>query len=57
MGERKYDEIKMANAFEQLWETETSYAHALIECLKKDIKELPIQAQGFIIQLRTPSKR
>lgn len=57
IGERPYDEMKIANAVEQIWETETSYAHALIESLKRDIKALPIKAQGFIIQLRTPQER
>lgn len=56
-GENKYDEIMMANAFEKIWETDALYAHALIESLKRDIEKLPIQSQGFIIQLQIPLER
>lgn len=43
-GEREFDEEKLANAFEEIWEVAPSYANALIESLQKHIQELPIEA-------------
>ena len=54
LGESTYDEEKLAHSFQKIWESDEPVAHALLECLKRDIEKLPIQAQGFIIQLRTP---
>jgi hypothetical protein len=56
IGERIYDEVKLANAFQEIWQTQTVYSDALIESLKRDIKKLPTQAQGFIIQLKTQQR-
>lgn len=53
LRESPYDEKKMTHAFQRIWEIDGSIADALIEGLKRDIEKLPIQIQGFIIQLRT----
>lgn len=52
--ERPYDETAMANAFEEIWEIDPSYANALIESLQNNIEELPQESQDFIIQLHSP---
>lgn len=52
--ERPYDEAKMANAFEEIWEIAPSYANALIESLQNNIDELPEKTRDFIIQLHSP---
>jgi hypothetical protein len=51
---RPYDEEKMANAFEKIWEVAPSYANVLIESLQRNINELPIKTREFIIQLSSP---
>ena len=56
-GDSAHDEVKMANAFEDIWEIEPSYSHALIESLKRDMEKLPIHSQGLIIQLQIPQER
>lgn len=53
-GEREFDEDKMANAFQTIWEIAPSYANALIESLKNHIEELPVETRDFIIQLHSP---
>jgi hypothetical protein len=53
IGESAYDEVKLANAFQNIWQTQTEYSDALIKSLKRDIEKLPIQTQGFINQLKT----
>ena len=53
-GERKFEEEKMANAFETIWEVAPSYANALIQSLKNHIKELPVKTRDFVIQLQSP---
>ena len=53
-GEREFDEEKMANAFESIWEVAPSYANALIESLQNHIEELPVETRDFIIQLQSP---
>lgn len=51
---RAFDEEKMANAFERIWEVAPSYANALIESLQRNIDELPPETRHFIIQLHSP---
>ncbi len=53
-GEREFDEEKMANAFQRIWEAAPSYANALIESLQNHIEELPLKTRDFIIQLHSP---
>jgi hypothetical protein len=53
IGERPFDEEKMANAFETIWEVAPSYANALIESLINHIDKLPVETQEFILHLRS----
>jgi hypothetical protein len=56
-GESAIDDVKLANAFEEIWEIEALYANALVESLKRDIEKLPIQSQDLIIQMQIPQER
>ena len=54
IGKQPFDDGRMADALEAIWEIAPSYANVLIESLQNNINHLPLETRDFIIQLHTP---
>ena len=54
--EINFNDEKTANAIQTMWDVFPSMADALIESLKINIEQLPLETRDFIIQLQSPKE-